>query len=54
MLDVWGPVFGLNREDRPWANTPVLETMVSSSSAGICARSTFSISATCCSVFSTR
>ncbi len=47
-------MFGLKSEERPWASTPVLDTIVSSSLDGMFARSTRSTSATCCSVFSTR
>ena len=34
MTEVCGPVLGLKRDERPWARTPVLETIVSSSSGG--------------------
>src|SRR2546425_4150472 len=54
MRAVCGPVLGLKRDDRPCCRTPTLETTVSNSLGLIVSRSTRSISATCCSVFSTR
>src|SRR2546427_6886224 len=54
MRAVCGPVLGLKRDDRPCCRTPTLETTVSNSLGLIVSRRTRSISATCCSVFSTR